>query len=97
MRTITPDGKLWVEQSPAGKSVRIGITEDYHRTLGVVWNLILRDGAIQEGRPFATAESSKCLVSFYSPVKGTIVNFNMNLVEHPDTLNPDDFIVQVAV
>lgn len=101
MKEITPDGKYWVDTIDLlDRTVRhVGITEQYAERLGTVWQLVPRKSSKQSlelGEVFATVESSKCLVSFRSPVEGKVSVYNPVFLENPDNVNSNDYILEIS-
>lgn len=94
MKTVTDDGKWWLEDYPDG--VLVGFTAEHLRELGCLWNLIPRiKNDVRVGIPFAGVESSRCLGPLNSPVDGTIVVWNEKFLDVPDKINPIDFLIKV--
>lgn len=76
-----------------GNRVCLGITDYAQDALGdVVYIELPSIGAeVAVGAPFSEVESTKSVSEIYSPVTGTIVEVNTDLVDSPERLNEDPY------
>jgi glycine cleavage system H protein len=86
----TPDHE-WARLE--GSQIRIGITDYAQDALGdVVFVQLPEPGAaVQAGESFAEVESTKSVSDVYAPVKGTVLEINVDLGESPQKLNEDPY------
>jgi glycine cleavage system H protein len=76
-----------------GDTVVIGITWHAQDALGdiVFCELPPPDEAVSAGQTFGVVESVKAVSDLYSPVTGTVVERNDDIVESPEGLNEDPY------
>lgn len=76
-----------------GRGVRIGITHYAQDALGdVVYIDLPRVGAtVDAGEKIGEVESTKSVSEIYSPIAGTILAANDELVEAPERINSDPY------
>ncbi len=76
-----------------GSRVCLGITDYAQDALGdVVYIELPSVGTeVAGGEPFSEVESTKSVSEIYSPVSGTIVEVNTDLVDSPERLNEDPY------
>lgn len=69
----------------------VGITYYAQDQLGEIVFLELPDAGteVEAGKPFAEIESVKSVSDVYSPVNGTIIETNQEVVEAPEIINED--------
>jgi glycine cleavage system H protein len=74
-----------------GDTVTIGITEYAQKALGEITFVELPsiDAELFSGEELAVVESSKAASDVYSPVDGTVVEVNEDLVSEPELINKD--------
>lgn len=67
----------------------IGLTDYAQGKLGslVFVNLPEEDDEIQAGEPFADVESVKAVSDVFSPVTGTVMEINEDLLDAPESIN----------
>lgn len=67
----------------------IGLTDYAQGKLGslVFVNLPEEDDEIQAGEPFADVESVKAVSDVFSPVTGTVIEINEDLLDAPESIN----------
>ena len=82
----------WVEIADDG-TAKVGITDFAQEELGdiVYINLPEKGQEVEKGEVLADIESVKTAEDVYSPVSGTIVNINEELIESPECINEDAF------
>ena len=82
---------IWLCQD--GDLVRLGISDYAQASLGVILflNLPIGGGALEIGEPFGDIESVKTVADLISPVRGTVVRVNEELVDEPDRINEDPY------
>lgn len=90
----------WLLQS--GTKGKIGISDYAQSSLGdiVFINLPAVGDSVTIGETFAEVESVKAVSNLYSPVSGTIVAINEELVDAPEQLNSDcyeQWIIEVEI
>ena len=74
----------------------LGLTTAAVARLGVVWNFIPRKtDNLSIGVPFLNIESSRSLGPLVSPIDGKVVAWNDNLLDNPDQLTNETWIVKV--
>ncbi|MCS7252562.1 MAG: glycine cleavage system protein GcvH [Armatimonadota bacterium] len=92
-----PDGLLY---SPTHEWVRvegnfatIGITDFAQREMGELTYIELPDVGdhVEAGQPFGVMDSVKASEELYSPVSGTVVKVNNQLVDNPGLVNQDPY------
>lgn len=71
--------------------VTVGITEFAQQSLGEIVFIELRDEGqkVTQGEPFGVVESVKAASDLISPVSGTILEINTNVVDDPGIINDD--------
>lgn len=74
-----------------GNMATLGITHYAQDQLGEIVFLELPDKGTEvgAGKPYAEIESVKSVSDVYSPVNGTIVETNQEVVEAPEIINED--------
>ena len=79
----------WIAVS--GKTARVGITDYAQQQLGdVVFVELPRIGqSFDQGAQFGSIESVKAVSDLYCPVAGRVVEVNVVLADHPETVNTD--------
>ena len=82
------DSHEWVQDNGDG-TVTMGISDHAQQALGdVVYVELPEVGAdIDAGSEFALVESVKAASDVYTPVSGTVVEVNEELVDAPETIN----------
>jgi glycine cleavage system H protein len=102
------DGLVYTEEhewasKAGGRLVRIGITDYAQSQLGdIVFVEVPEPGAeVRAGDGIGTIESVKAVSELYTPVAGTVVKVNENLVETPELVNSEPYdggwIVEIEV
>lgn len=78
---------------PAGRKVRVGITDYAQDALGdvVFVDLPAVGKQIDSGSLLGEVESTKSVSELYSPVTGTVVAVNTALADAPERLNEDPY------
>ena len=73
--------------------VRIGITDYAQDALGdVVFVQLPQPGAkVGIGESFSEVESTKSVSDIYAPLKGTVAEVNLDLVDAPQRINEDPY------
>ncbi len=81
----------WIRRE--GENIRVGITDHAQSELSdVVFVELPKVGtAVEAQGPVAVVESVKAASDIYAPVKGTVVEANSELVNHPGLVNSDPF------
>ena len=76
-----------------GNRVRLGITDYAQDALGDVVYIDLPPVGteVAGGEPFSEVESTKSVSEIYSPVTGTVVEVNTDLIDCPERLNEDPY------
>jgi glycine cleavage system H protein len=69
----------------------IGVTDYAQQQLGdVVFIELPEEGtSVESGEPFGVIESVKAVSDLYAPVSGQVVEVNLELAEHPESVNED--------
>lgn len=82
----------WVEIID-GNLARVGITDYAQEELGdiVYVNLPEKGQEIEKGEVLADIESVKTAEDVYSPVSGSIVDINEELIDSPEAINENAF------
>jgi len=92
---MTPDNLLyskeheWVKVTDTNQIVTIGITEYAADNLGDIVFIELPDSEVnvdQFGK-LGEVESVKAVSDIYSPISGTVVETNSDLIDHPEHIN----------
>ena len=92
---MTPDNLLyskeheWVKVTDTNQIVTIGITEYAADNLGDIVFIELPDSEVnvdQFGK-LGEVESVKAVSDIYSPISGTVVETNSDLIDHPEYIN----------
>lgn len=80
----------WVKETEDG-SVLVGITDYAQKELGeiVFVNLFEVGDEVSAGDPFGDVESVKAVSDLLSPVSGTILKVNEDLLDQPELINSD--------
>ncbi len=80
----------WVKKCE-DESVVVGITDYAQQQLGdiVFINLPEQDDSVVASESFGDAESVKAVSDLISPVSGTVIAFNEELLESPEKINED--------
>lgn len=92
-----PDDLLYTESHEWTKkqdgTVRIGITDFAQDELGdiVFVELPAEDESLERGSSFGVIESIKAVSDLYTPVAGTVVTTNDELVNNPELVNEEPF------
>lgn len=77
---------------------QLGLTAATLKRYGIVWNLIPRDGdEITSGTPLVNIESSNSLCPLLAPISGKIVEWNQQVLEAPDILTNETYLLKVQV
>lgn len=77
---------------PVGSKVVVGITDHAQSELTDVVYIEFRDiKRVKKGEELAVLESVKAVSEVYSPVSGTIADFNRKLEEDPSIVNKDPY------
>jgi glycine cleavage system H protein len=81
----------WV--SLDGNRVRMGITDYAQDALGDIVFVQLPElgSAFEEGQSLSEVESTKSVSDIYAPLKGAVVEVNLDLVDAPERLNEDPY------
>ncbi|MDE0235813.1 MAG: glycine cleavage system protein GcvH [bacterium] len=76
-----------------GNRVCLGITDYAQDALGDVVYIDLPPVGteVASGEPFSEVESTKSVSEIYSPITGTVVEVNTDLIDHPERLNEDPY------
>lgn len=76
-----------------GNKASVGITDHAQNELGdVVYIECEVEGeALEKGAPFGTIEAVKTVADMFMPVNGTVLEFNEELEENPETINEDPY------
>lgn len=76
---------------PDGNKAYVGVTNYAQDQLGDIVYVELPEVGreIKAGDIFATVESVKAVSDCYSPVSGTVVEINENLLDAPEVINED--------
>jgi glycine cleavage system H lipoate-binding protein len=82
--------KFWLQPTDEVDTFGLGFTEEYLSTLGPIWALIPRHNvvALVKDAIFANIESSRCLGALRAPCNGTIIEWNGEAIDCPDTITP---------
>ncbi|QIB76049.1 glycine cleavage system protein GcvH [Halogeometricum borinquense] len=91
-----PDDRRYAESHEWAKEidddiVRIGITDFAQDELGdIIFAELPDEGTeLDEGEQFGVVESIKAVSDIYSPVSGTVVDVNREIVDQPELINDD--------
>jgi glycine cleavage system H protein len=92
---MTPDNLLyskeheWVKVNDANLIVTIGITEYAADNLGDIVFIELPDSGtnVDQFGKLGEVESVKAVSDIYSPISGTIIETNPDLIDHPEHIN----------
>jgi glycine cleavage system H protein len=81
----------WV--SVEGDTYTIGLTDFAQDALGdlVFVNLPMEGDEVVAGEAFADVESVKAVSDVFSPVTGTVVQINEDLLDAPEAINEDPY------
>src|SRR5262245_5885630 len=73
--------------------VRVGITDYAQDALGdiVFVGLPSVGDTVEPGAAVSEVESTKSVSDIYSPLRGTVVDVNTDLGDHPDRINLDPY------
>jgi glycine cleavage system H protein len=73
--------------------VRVGITDYAQDALGdiVFVGLPSVGDTVEPGAAVSEVESTKSVSDIYSPLRGTVVDVNTDLSDHPDRINLDPY------
>ncbi|RMG60507.1 MAG: glycine cleavage system protein GcvH [Deltaproteobacteria bacterium] len=76
-----------------GDVARLGITDFAQEQLGQIdeVNLTDADTYVDAGDSFGEIESQKAVAELISPISGTIINVNENVIDDPSLINTDPF------
>jgi glycine cleavage system H lipoate-binding protein len=77
---------FWIEQES------IGFTFDGLKRLGQIWNFIPRVQVGQKitfGQPIATIETTQQLRSIISPIAGTLIEINAQIISNPELISEE--------
>ena len=79
----------WIDVD--GKTGKVGITDYAQNTLGdIVFVEMPKPGAkIEKGKVFGSVESVKAVSDLFSPITGTVIDVNEELVTAPEKINAD--------
>jgi glycine cleavage system H protein len=92
-----PDGLVYTKEHEwakvTGATVRVGITDYAAKTLNDIVYLTLpsTDQEVTQFGSFGTVESIKAVSELYSPLSGTVVSTNGELVSHPELINKSPY------
>lgn len=88
-KKFSPDHEWIVETEE--NTVKVGITDFAQHELGeiVFVNLFEVDDDVKANDPFGDVESVKAVSDLLSPVTGTIVAVNEDLLDSPELINTD--------
>jgi len=92
---MTPDNLLyskeheWVKVNDANLIVTIGITEYAADNLGDIVFIELPDSGanVNQFGKLGEVESVKAVSDIYSPISGTVIETNSDLIDHPEHIN----------
>src|SRR3990167_7093009 len=87
----------WTKQTDRG-TISVGFRKEFLKKIGPIWNLIPRvtmRTPIEEGTILFAMETSNCLHSIKSPLKGTIVAFNTQCLDKPDSIDENIWLYEV--
>ncbi len=81
----------WAKQ--AGAIVRVGITDYAAKTLNDVVYVTLPklNDRVAQLKSMGTVESIKAVSELYSPLSGTVVRVNLELLNHPELVNKSPY------
>ena len=88
---------MWMMPS-SRNTVLIGFYKEFLDKVGPIWNLIPRvtiRTPVEEGTVLFAMETSNCLHSIKSPLKGTIVAFHTQYLDKPDTINETLWLYEI--
>ncbi len=76
-----------------GNDAYIGITEFAQRELGDIVYVEVEtiDEELEEGEVFGTVEAVKTVSDLFMPVGGTVLEFNEDLEDAPESVNEDPY------
>ena len=82
----------WVQKMEDG-TVRVGLTDYAQHELGdlVFVNLPQEGDEVAVGEAFGDVESVKAVSDVYSPVSGTVVAINEELLDQPELVNKEAY------
>lgn len=82
---------VWVGANPDG-TLRMGMTDPAQTRAGKILYLRIRAGKhITEGKSLATVESAKWVGPVPSPIGGTVLASNPEVMENPNLINQDPY------
>ena len=87
----------WTQQTNKG-TVLVGFRKEFLKKIGPIWHLIPRVPPRQEVNATTTVfamETSYCLHSIRSPVKGTLVAFHTEYFEKPDSIDENIWLYEI--
>ena len=91
----TIGGKFWLEKDKEG-IFSLGLTEGFVEQIGIIWNTAPRmTEEIKIGQTFLSFESSRMLMSLRSPMAGKIVEWNEDLIDTPNEITCDSFLIRI--
>lgn len=88
------DNHMWASPDDSGKIVRFGFTAYSVRLLQDVYFLDWEfdaPKAVEKGSEIGAVESKKAESSLYSPMTGTLSQFNEQLMDDPSAINLDKY------
>jgi glycine cleavage system H protein len=93
-----PDGLVytkeheWAQVTSAG-TAKVGITDYAAKTLNDIVYLSLpsTNQEVRQFGSFGTVESIKAVSELYSPLSGTVISTNQELVSHPELINKSPY------
>ena len=90
--------ELWMKPTTRN-TILIGFQKEFLDKIGPIWNLIPRVDVktpINEGTILFAMETSNCLHSIKSPLKGTIVAFHTQYLDKPDSIDETSWLYELA-
>ncbi len=83
----------WVKLSGKTKKVKIGITDYAQEALGDIIYIELPevDTHVEVDTEIAEIESTKTSSPIISPISGTVLEINEELIDHPEIINEDPY------
>lgn len=81
---------IWVEEEDEGV-IKVGVTDALKATIGEITYVELPKvgDSVVEGEAFGTIEGTKSVSELISPVSGTVVEVNEEVLEAPEKIDED--------
>jgi glycine cleavage system H protein len=92
-----PDGLFYTKEHEwarvTGSTAKVGITDYAAKTLNDIVYLTLPSAGqeMKQLGSFGTVESIKAVSELYSPLSGTVLSTNQELVNHPELINKSPY------